>query len=260
MEPQDILQDAVFVLLYGGVIMLSVAAALYLLLRRSNAIAPEVTSPLRLRRWAAAFLLACALSHVLWMLWIYYPTPTVFLIACGIDLLLLFPTIAGILLSMLQDKHRPVWPIFVTLVPVLVLFAMSILRGQVALSTTLSISVIVLYALMLLYIYFAVRRYGRWLRDNYADLEHKEVWQSLLILALFLLFFVMYDSTSGGNRLLVYLLQIDCIIIVVLLLWRVETLQQLALESGFHSYSTFSATFKQNMGTTVTAWMRSTEN
>jgi len=57
MEPQDILQDTVFVLLYGGVIMLSVAAALYLLVRRSNAIAPEVTSPLRLRRWAAAFLL-----------------------------------------------------------------------------------------------------------------------------------------------------------------------------------------------------------
>lgn len=66
---------------------------------------------------------------------------------------------------------------------------------------------------------------------SYANLEHKEVWQSLLILALFLLFFVMYDSTSGGNRLLVYLLQIDCIIIVVLLLWRVETLQQLSVSA-----------------------------
>jgi len=370
MEPQDILQDTIFVLLYGGVIMLSVAAALYLLLRRGNALAPEVTSPVRLRRWAAAFLLGCALSHVLWMFWIYYPTPTVYVIACGVDLLLLFPSIAGILLSMLQDRRRPVWPIFVTLVPVLALFALSILRGHVAISTLLSISVIVLYALMMLYMYFAVRRYGRWLRDNYADLEHKEVWQSLMILALFLLFFVLYDSTSGGNRLLAYLLQIDCIIIVVLLLWRVETLQQLsvststesepepaepeqepvreqkaptppsskiatllekhcenkqlylqngltlaqlanaigtnrtylsqhfaqqgitynayinglrirhfvrlyekavaeggeftaqqlALESGFHSYSTFSATFKQNMGTTVTAWMHSTEN
>ena len=38
---------------------------------------------------------------------------------------------------------------------------------------------------------------------------------------------------------------------------RIFTAQQLAFESGFHSYSTFSATFKQNMGTTVTAWMRS---
>ena len=50
METQEILQDIVFVLLYGGVIMLSVVAALYLLLRRGNAIAPEVKSPVRLRR------------------------------------------------------------------------------------------------------------------------------------------------------------------------------------------------------------------
>ena len=38
---------------------------------------------------------------------------------------------------------------------------------------------------------------------------------------------------------------------------RIFTARQLAHESGFHSYSTFSATFKQNMGKTVTAWMRS---
>ncbi len=29
----------------------------------------------------------------------------------------------------------------------------------------------------------ALIQYGRWLRENYADLEHKEVWQSLLFLA-----------------------------------------------------------------------------
>ena len=39
---------------------------------------------------------------------------------------------------------------------------------------------------------------------------------------------------------------------------RIFTAQQLAFESGFHSYSTFSATFKQMLGTTVTAWMRGT--
>ena len=26
----------------------------------------------------------------------------------------------------------------------------------------------------------AIRTYGHWLRDNYADLEHKEVWQSFV--------------------------------------------------------------------------------
>jgi len=33
--------------------------------------------------------------------------------------------------------------------------------------------------------------------------------------------------------------------------------KQLAYQSGFRSYSTFSAVFKQVMGTTVTAWMHS---
>ena len=357
---QEILQDIVFIILYGGVIMLSVVAALYMLLRRGNAIAPEVTSPVRLRRWAAAFLIVCALSHIYWLYYALHPSNVCYTIVCGLDLILLFPTISGVLLSMLQDWNRPVWPMLGLLVPALILIIVSIVRGDTALYVPLAIYIVALYALLMLYMYFAVRRYGHWLKDNYADLEDKEVWQSFLILAVFLLFFVMYSSTNGGNRLLVYLLQIDCIILVALLLWRVEklqtlsestspaaepeeqktavppailanigprltklcedgqlylqhdltlaqlanvigtnryylsqyfaqrgitynayinelriryfirlyheavddrrnfTAQQLSFESGFHSYSTFSATFKQNMGMTVTQWMRST--
>ena len=40
---------------------------------------------------------------------------------------------------------------------------------------------------------------------------------------------------------------------------RPFTAQQLANETGFRSYRTFSAAFKQRMGQTVTAWMRDTE-
>ena len=357
MEAQEILQDIVFVLLYGCVIGISVVAALYLLLRRGNAIAPEVKSPVRLRRWAAAFLVATALSHVFWVFYAFHPTPTVYVIVCDLDMLMLFPTIAGILLSMLQDKHRPVWPVLVALIPALVLSVFCLIRGDDVLFLSLSVYAIVLYASIILYMFFAVRNYGRWLRDNYADLENKEVWQSFIILGLFLLFFIMYSSTTEGGSMLVYLLQIDCIIIVALLLWRVETLpeltanavpeaereileqeqkqkaskigtllkkhcedrqlylqndltlaqlaiaigtnrtylsqhfaqqgitynayinglrvrhfislyekaeadgrritaQQLAAESGYRSYSTFSTAFKQHTGKTVTAWMR----
>ena len=355
MEELEILQDIFFVLLYGGVIMLSVVAALYLLLRRSNAIAPEVTSPVRLRRWAAAFLIATALSHMSWLYYAYHTSLTVYTIVCFLDLLTLIPTMTGVLLSMLQDRHRSVWPVLVLLIPAFILSTLCVIREDSAYFIPAGIYVYALYALLMLYIFFAVRRYGRWLRDNYADLEHKEVMQSFLILIVFLLFFVMYSSTSEGSGVLVYLLQIDSIIIAALLLWRVETLQQLseeaspvaepavdeqkasvranigsllkkhcedkqlylqhdltlanlaqavgtnryylsqhfaqqgitynayinglrirhfvrlyheavadqrtftaqqlAFESGYHSYSTFSATFKQNMGTTVTAWM-----
>ena len=39
---------------------------------------------------------------------------------------------------------------------------------------------------------------------------------------------------------------------------RSITAQQLAHDSGYRSYSTFSLAFKQRMGQTVTAWMRNT--
>ena len=359
MEGLEILNDVYFVLLYGGVIMLDVVAALYLLLRRGNAIAPEVTSPVRLRRWAAAFLIAGALSHSFWLYYAYQTSLTVYTIVCFLDMLMLLPSMTGVLLSMLQDRHRSVWPVLILLIPAFILSTLCVIREDSAYFIPAGIYVYALYALLVLQMFFAVRRYGRWLRDNYADLEHKEVLQSFLILALFLLFFVMYSSTSEGSGVLIYLLQIDCIIIAALLVWRVETLQQLsedaspaaepaedaqkasaspdtranigsllkkhcedkqlylqhdltlanlaqavgtnryylsqhfaqqgitynayinglrirhvvrlyheavadqrsftaqqlAFESGFHSYSTFSATFKQNMGTTVTAWM-----
>jgi AraC-like DNA-binding protein len=351
MEEQGILQDIFFVILYGGVIMLDTVAALYLLLRRANAIAPEVTSPIRLRRWAALFLIALALSHVFWILYALDPSPIKYLTVCGLDILLYIPTTAGILLSMLQDRHRPSWPVLVAMVPVILMVAIGIIRKDEGVQNPLFYYVLFLFVLLMLYMCLSVRRYGRWLKDNYADLEHKEIRLSFLILAVFLLFFLLYSSTTEAPFHL-YLLQIDNILIVVLLLWRVESLQQLsdtpvqktsaqpgipsnigpllkthcedaqlylqhdltvshlaqiigtnryylsqyfaqkgitynayinglrirhfvrlyheavdnhrivtaqqlAHESGFHSYSTFSATFKQDMGTTVTAWMRS---
>jgi AraC-like DNA-binding protein len=198
----------------------------------------------------------------------------------------------------------------------------------------------------------AVRQYGRWLRENYADLEHKEVWQSFVVLAVILLMFGIYVSGVGGPAY-EYIVQVCGIVLVCYLLWRVETLsdlsisvplsipveeetaapdqiapllqqhcvdtqlylqhdltvaqlaqsigtnrfylgqyfsrqdttynayinnlrishfvrlydeavaaqrpftaQQLANDSGYRSYSTFSLAFKQRMGQTVTAWMR----
>ena len=37
------------------------------------------------------------------------------------------------------------------------------------------------------------------------------------------------------------------------------TVQQLASESGYHSYSTFSLAFKQRTGQSVTTWMSEAE-
>lgn len=47
------------------------------------------------------------------------------------------------------------------------------------------------------YMVVAVKQYGRWLRDNYADLEHKEVWQSLLAPMCLLPLFYAYAYHGG---------------------------------------------------------------
>ena len=47
----DHIQEDVFLMFYASVAMLSLIACCYLLFRRANAIAPDVMSPLRLRRW-----------------------------------------------------------------------------------------------------------------------------------------------------------------------------------------------------------------
>ena len=74
----------------------------------------------------------------------------------------------------------------------------------------------------------ALRQYGRWLHDNYADLEHKEVWQSFVVLAVVLLGFGIYTFEIGGlaNK---YIVQVNNIILICYLLWRVETLSDLSI-------------------------------
>ncbi len=56
--------NTLYLMFYAGVTVLNLMACCYLLFRRGNAIAPDVTSPARLRHWTAAFLGACALSHL----------------------------------------------------------------------------------------------------------------------------------------------------------------------------------------------------
>jgi AraC-like DNA-binding protein len=83
----------------------------------------------------------------------------------------------------------------------------------------------VMVVFILYYIYVLIW-YGRWLRENYADLEHKEVWQSLLFAAIL---FVVYEVyfTNPGEMTREYLAQLETLAIIAFLLWRVETLEVL---------------------------------
>ena len=81
---------------------------------------------------------------------------------------------------------------------------------------------------IIIYMVRETRQYGRWLRDNYADLEHKEVWQSLLVLATILLGFGLYAFELQG-LFYKYAAQVNAILLTCFLVWRVETLSDLSI-------------------------------
>ncbi len=80
---------------------------------------------------------------------------------------------------------------------------------------------------IIIYMVRETRQYGRWLRDNYADLEHKEVWQSLVVLGIILLSFCFY-AFELQNTFYKYATQVNVIILTCFLVWRVETISNLS--------------------------------
>ena len=226
------LQDIIFISLYCGVAFLAVVACLYLLLRRGNAfVGNEFKSSRRLRRWTAALLAAMAASHVWWyaigVYWLADDRLVRNITTILLDHITLVPLTMAMLLAMLQDRRRPLWPWLVMQLPV-VIFA---IVGIAQRSTFYGYELVhywqlVVVAVFITYYIYTLWQYGRWLLDNYADLDHKEVWQSLVFALALLAVYVIYTS-NAGELMREYLSQVISIVIIVFLVWRVETLQEL---------------------------------
>lgn len=231
MYTQQSLQDTLFLMLYGGIAILALITGLYMWLRRSNAIAPDVTSPIALRLWTGAFFVTSALSHIWWyVLGVYWLTDDRMIrdiVAVTLDHITLVPFVMALLLHMLQDRKRPLWPWVLAQLPIVASAAIGIIRhnGFYGFDLTTYWQIAVMTIFVIYYIH-ALIQYGRWLHENYADLEHKEVWQSLLFVAIL---FVVYEFyfTNPGEMAREYLAQLETLVIIVFLIWRVETLQEL---------------------------------
>ena len=247
----DQIREEFFLMFYASVAMLCLNACCYLLFRRSNGIAPDITPPVRLRRWTAAFFAAIALCH-LWYLPTYFLTSPDdmmlgSLIAGLLDSMTVIPLAIVILLVMLQDRKRSLWPIALMVAPLIAGNVWGIAACSYALLPVLFVYFLLMWLGLILYMVREVRRYGRWLRDNYADLEHKEVWQSFVVLAIILLVCAIY-SLDVGELIYEYALDVIIIVLVSYLLWRVETLSDLTLSQTNHDRSTSDSLLAKNIG------------
>ena len=229
-----------FMALYIGAACFALVACLYLLFRQRNVFDDDVRSSRVLRRWTAALLAAMAASHVWWyaigMWWLADDWLVRTIVVIMLDHATLVPLVMAVLLSMLQDRRRPLWLWLLVQVPVVTFGVMGIVRRDWFYGYTLphywqlgTIGVFVVYYI------FALRQYGRWLRDNFSDLAHKEVWQSLAFaLALFAIY-SLYTSNMG-EMMREYLSQVLTLVIIGFLVWRVETLQELKSEEDMEVF------------------------
>jgi len=232
MYEQEFQGDVLYMMLYAVVAALNLVACCYLLFRRGNAFAPDITSPVRLRRWTAVFFAFMTLSHLWYMPSIYLTSSDdrmlCYLVGGILDCMTTFPLAIVILFTMLQDLRRPLWPAWLMVAPPVVMMALNIVNHSEALVPIFNLYLLLLGIGLIIYIVRTTRQYGRWLRDNYADLEHKEVWQSIVVLAVIILGFGIYTSEIGGlaNK---YIVQVNNILLICYLLWRVETLSDLSI-------------------------------
>lgn len=225
------LHNVLYTMLYGAAAMAAVIAGLYLLLRRHNAIAPHITPPKALRQWAAAFLFASAASHVWWTavgtVWLANDRLVRNIINLLLDRLTFMPLMMVMLLRMLQDRQRKIWPIAVALIPLVGIAVWGIASHDGRAEIALEYYMRCVGACFIIYYVRALWQYNRWLHDNFADLQHKEVWQSLVFIACILLVYSLYTVLFFAGMTSEFLAQISTFIIVGFILWRVETLQTL---------------------------------
>ena len=221
-----------YLLLHGAGTAVAVVLCLYLLLCRGKAIAPDITPPARLRRWAAALFGIMAMVHVWWILFYTYLNDThsvIYGLLVAIDCMALPFVFVGTLLTMLQDRHRPLWPILVVTTPCAVLAVLQIALPSIDLTFPNKVYGMILVVAFIIYMVVAVRQYGRWLRENYADLEHKEVWLSLTLLIGLILLLMSYEYTD--NYVMSTIAHLTGFPLAGLLLWRVETLKDLSTDN-----------------------------
>jgi len=221
-----------YLLLHGAGTAVAVVLCLYLLLCRGKAIAPDITPPARLRRWAAALFGIMAMVHVWWILFYTYLNDThsvIYGLLVAIDCMALPFVFVGTLLTMLQDRHRPLWPILVVTTPCAVLAVLQIALPSIDLTFPNKVYGMILVVAFIIYMVVAVRQYGRWLRENYADLEHKEVWLSLTLLIGLMLLLMSYEYTD--NYVMSTIAHLTGFPLAGLLLWRVETLKDLSTDN-----------------------------
>jgi len=231
-----------YVIHFAVMMTILTSMAVYLLVSKRNAFGSEIVTDQRLRRkagWMILIYVLVYLANIPLYFWLSDNQQLLVMVSVTLDMMVTYPTVLHFMLELLQDRRR--WD---NRLGWLSLLAVMPLTGW--LLTHWSWWIGVLYGLYLtelvtfiVWYVRATKAYHRFLADNYADLEHKElVWSWMILSSIFLstinYLLTMFQSDMHTIVVCTYAFHLADTIFIALIVWHIDhqqVLEPLAEES-----------------------------
>lgn len=219
-----------------------VAMAIYLLVSKRNAFGRELVTDQRLRRkagWAILIYVFTYLANIPLVVWFADDPQLQQMASVTIDMVLYLPTMLRFMLETLQDRRRwdnRLW--WFCVIAVLPLMGWLLTRQTWWTWAMYALYLTELATCIVWYIRAKIT-YHRFLADNYADLEHKDLtwsWIILCVMALSLVNYLLMMSQSDIHVIMAYsyvfhVVDTTFIGIIVLYIDHQQVLEPLAEET-----------------------------
>ncbi len=231
-----------YVIHFAVMMTILTSMAVYLLVSKRNAFGSEIVTDQRLRGKAGRLIFIYVLiylANIPMVLWLADDLQLLQMITVTVDMTIWCPVVLHFLLELLQDRRR--WDNRLLLISVLAVMPLTgwLLTGH----TWWKWAVYGMYiAEVVFFIGWYIRAaiaYHRFLADNYADLEHKEVtWSWIILSSMFFslinYLLMLFQSDMQICVALSYIFHLADILFIGIIVWYIDhqqVLEPLAEES-----------------------------
>lgn len=216
--------------------------AVYLLVSKRNAFGSEIVTDQRLRRkagWMILIYVLVYLANIPLYFWLSDNQQLSEMVSVTLDMMVTYPTVLYFMLELLQDRRR--WDnrlLWLSLLAVMPLTGWLLTHWSWWIGVLYGLYLTELVTFIVWYVR-ATKAYHRFLADNYADLEHKElVWSWMILSSIFLstinYLLTMFQSDMHTIVVCTYAIHLADTIFIALIVWYIDhqqVLEPLAEES-----------------------------
>ena len=232
-----------YVIHFAVMMTILTSMAVYLLVSKRNAFGSEIVTDQRLRRkagWMILIYVLVYLANIPLFFWLIDDQQLLQIVSMTLDMMLCYPTVLRLMLELLQDRRRwdnRLW--WLSLLAVMPLTGW-LLTGHAWWKWAVYGMYIAEVVFFIGWYIRAAIAYRRFLADNYADLEHKEVtWSWIILSSIFFslinYLLMLFQSDMQICVALSYIFHLADILFIGIIVWYIDhqqVLEPLTAEAG----------------------------